>query len=154
MHGARVRLIVVPWAATLLVLALDSPAVALTAAEKYANSAFRATNAQRAELDLTRLGRHKCLIRMAAAQARRMANREEIFHQDLTKVLSGCDMQSVGENVAAGFRTGRAAVNKGWMRSPLHRLNIVNPTWRRMGIAARKGEDGRWYICQLFGRKV
>jgi uncharacterized protein YkwD len=152
--GARVRLIVALLAAALMVPALDTAAVAATAAEKYANSAFRATNAQRIERDLTKLDRHKCLRRMAVAHAKRMANREEISHQDLTKVLGRCNMQSVGENVAAGYKTGKAAVNKGWMNSPLHKLNIVNPAWRRMGIGARKGEDGRWYVSQLFGHKA
>lgn len=141
-------------AAMFIVPALDSAAVALTAAEKYANSAFRATNAQRAERDLTKLDRHKCLRRKAVAQAKRMANREEIFHQDVGKVLVDCQMQAGAENVASGFKTGKAAVNQGFMKSPVHQLNIVNPAWRKMGIGARKGDDGRWYICQLFGKKA
>ena len=140
-------------AALLVVPALAPPAAALTAAEKYANSAFRATNVQRAEHDLTQLDRHKCLRRMAVVHAKRMAEAEEISHQDLTKVLGRCNMQSVGENVAVGYKTGKATVNQGWMNSPLHKANIVNPAWRKMGIGARKGEDGRWYVCQLFGKK-
>lgn len=141
-------------AAMLIVPALAPPAAALTAAQKYANSAFRATNVQRAEHDLTKLDRHKCLRRMAVRHAKRMAGAEEISHQDLTKVLSRCNMQTVGENVATGYKTGKATVNKGWMNSPLHRLNILNPAWRKMGIGARKGEDGRWYVCQLFGERA
>ena len=140
-------------AAIFIVPAFDSAALALTPAEKYANSAFRATNAQRAERGLTKLDRHKCLRRMAVAQAKRMANREEIFHQDLGRVLGRCNMQAAAENVAAGYKTGKAAVNQGFMKSPVHQLNILNPAWRKMGIGARKGEDGRWYICQLFGKK-
>ena len=63
-------------------------------------------------------------------------------------------MRPSGENVASGFKTGKATVNQGWMKSPGHRLNILNPVYRRMGIGARKGDDERWYVCQLFGRKA
>ena len=134
--------------------ALDSSAVALTAAEKYARSAFKATNVNRVEHEVEKVDRHKCLRRLAVAQAKKMANREEIFHQDLGPVLTECGMRAVGENVASGFKSGKATVNQGWMKSPGHRVNILNPVYRLMGIGARKGDDDRWYVCQLFGRKA
>lgn len=153
-HGTRARVRLALLLAVLLVPALDSPAVARTAAEKYAHSAVKATNANRVDNDLEKVTLHKCLRKRAVVQARKMANREEIFHQDLVAVLTRCGMTNVGENVAVGFRTGRATVNKGWMKSPEHRVNILSPVFRRMGIGARKGDDGRWYVCQLFGKKA
>jgi uncharacterized protein YkwD len=60
----------------------------------------------------------------------------------------------VGENVAYGYPNGRSVVNDGWMRSPGHRANILNPDFRLMGIGARKGHDGRWYVAQVLGRKA
>lgn len=146
------RLMVVVVATCGSVAALDSSAVALTPAQEYARSAFRATNHQRVENDLDKVNRNKCLRRKAVAQAKKMANREEIFHQDLVDLLADCSMSNVGENVASGFETGKAAV-KGWMNSPDHRLNILNPVYELMGIGARKSH-GTWYICQLFGKKV
>ncbi len=37
------------------------------------------------------------------------------------------------------------------MHSDGHRANILNRGYRVMGIAARKGADGRWYVAQVFG---
>lgn len=153
MRGAATRVVTALVGALLLVPALGSTALALTAAEQYSNSAFRATNHHRAENDLDEVGRSKCLRRAAVAQARKMADQEQIFHQDLVALLTECGMSNVGENVASGFKTGRATVNKGWMKSPDHRLNILSPVFRVMGIGARKA-NGTWYVCQLFGKKA
>jgi uncharacterized protein YkwD len=152
-RGTASRIAVATAGALLLVPALGSPALALTPAEEYSNSAFRATNHQRVENDLDKVARSKCLRRTAVAQARRMADQQDIFHQDLVAVLAKCGMSNVGENVASGFKTGKAAVNKGWMQSPDHRLNILSPVFRLMGIGARKSH-GTWYVCQLFGKKA
>ncbi len=154
MHPTRARCVSALLLAVLAVPALESPAVALTAAEKYAHSAFKATNANRLENDLEKVTPHKCLRRKAVAQAKKMVNRQEIFHQDLVAVLTSCGMTNVGENVASGFKTGRATVNQGWMKSPEHRINILSPVFKRMGIGARKDDDGKWYVCQLFGKKA
>ena len=40
----------------------------------------------------------------------------------------------------------------GWMKSEDHRANILERRYRRMAIVARKGDDGRWYVSQVFGR--
>lgn len=117
----------------------------------YARGAFQATNHQRAERDLVRLDRSGCLQRKAVKQARKMAKRGEIFHQDLYSVLEDCELSSAGENVASGFPTGRATVNRGWMRSAGHRANILGADYRLMGLAARKA-DGVWYVAQVFGK--
>lgn len=154
MHGTRTRVLIALLLAVLTIPALDSPAAALTAAEKYAQSAFKATNVNRVEHGIDKVERHRCLRRLAVAQAKRMANREDIFHQDLGPVMTACGMRASGENVAVGFRTGKAAVNKGWMQSPTHKVVLLNPVYRHMGIGARKGDDDRWYVCQLFGRKA
>ena len=39
------------------------------------------------------------------------------------------------------------------MNSEGHRANILKPDYRLMGIGARKGSDGLWYVSQVFGRK-
>ena len=82
-----------------------------------------------------------------------MAHREQIFHQDLGVLLRTCGLSTAGENVAYGYPTGRSVVNNGWMHSEGHRANILNPAFKLMGIAARKGHDGSWYVSQVFGRK-
>jgi uncharacterized protein YkwD len=39
------------------------------------------------------------------------------------------------------------------MRSPGHRVNILQPKYRQMSIAARRA-GGVWYVAQVFGRKL
>jgi uncharacterized protein YkwD len=130
-----------------------SPADARSAAGKYAQQAFTATNANRTHNGLKALKPDDCLKHAAVQQAKAMAAREEIFHQDLGRVLRKCKVSSAGENVAYGFPSGKSVVNDGWMNSEGHRDNILNPSFRLMGIGARKGHDGQWYVAQVFGRK-
>jgi len=88
----------------------------------------------------------------ARRQAARMANDNQMSHQNLTRVMNRCNLSSVGENVAMGYPTGRAAV-KGWMRSPGHRANILRPSYRLLGMAVRTAPNGTKYACQVFGSK-
>ncbi|HET7719895.1 MAG TPA: CAP domain-containing protein [Acidimicrobiales bacterium] len=129
-----------------------SPASAATPAVQYGRAAFDATNDQRVRHDRRRLQRGDCLRDFAARHARRMAAREEIWHQDLQRVLEVCDLSWAGENVAAGFPSGRAVVKDGWMDSKSHRENLLARKFRRMSVVAREGDDGRWYVSQVLGR--
>ena len=45
-------------------------------------------------------------------------------------------------------------VNDGWMTSDGHRANILSSSFTIMGIGARKGHNGKWYVAQVFGRKA
>ncbi|KRF36489.1 CAP domain-containing protein [Nocardioides sp. Soil805] len=144
----------------LLALVLAVPATAATApaaaradgATSYAADAVRATNAARARHDLRALRSTRCLRRAATRQARAMARRESIWHQDIGAVMSTCGLGSVGENVAAGYPSGRAVVT-GWMGSEGHRANILEPRYRLVAVAARRGGSGTWYAAQVFGRR-
>jgi uncharacterized protein YkwD len=49
-----------------------------------------------------------------------------------------------GENVAYGYRTARA-VMRAWMNSPGHRANILNPSFRHVGVGVQRGADGLLY---------
>ena len=140
--------------AVLVALALvPAPdAVADTTAGSYSRAAFRTTNHQRVKHDRVRLRKGDCLRGFARKQAARMATREDALHQDLQPILKKCGMRLVGENVAAGFPSGRSVVIDGWMKSEDHRANILERRYRRMAIVARKGDDGRWYVSQVFGR--
>jgi len=145
-------------AATLAVLAATgtaaAPAQAQTPEGRYAQQAFSATNAQRTDEGLPVLAKNKCVRRAAVRQATRMAQREQMFHQDLGAVLASCHLSAAGENVAAGYPSGTSVVNNGWMNSEGHRANILSPSFTLLGIGARKGHDGRWYVAQVFGRKA
>ena len=148
----------IPLLATLTMLVAtgvaSSPSQAQSAGGKYAQQAFAATNANRTHNGLKALKANDCLKRMAVRQAKAMAQREEMYHQDLGAVMRACKLNTAGENVAYGYSTGKSVVNDGWMNSEGHRANILNPSFKLMGIGARKGHDGRWYVAQVFGRKA
>ena len=55
----------------------------------------------------------------------------------------------VGENIAMGQRSSGEVVTS-WMNSPGHRANILNPGYRRIGVAAYRTPEGTVYWCQQF----
>jgi uncharacterized protein YkwD len=63
---------------------------------------------------------------------------------------AGYLFSSIGENVAYGYGDA-AAVMSGWMNSPGHRQNILNPNYQEIGIGYAQGADGRPYWTQDFG---
>ena len=127
------------------------PASARSAAGTYANQTHRATNTVRVDNGLGKLGKQDCLKRYAAKQAKAMAAAKQMAHQDLGPIMDECKLAAAGENVAYGFADGKAVVDA-WMGSLGHKANILNPVYQLMGIAARKGDDGNWYVAQVFGR--
>jgi uncharacterized protein YkwD len=129
----------------------DVTAMRTSPRARYQRRAFATTNNRRADHGLTELRKADCVQRYAVRQAKRMAAQENMYHQQLGPILTECGLGAVGENVAYGFRTGRLVVNQGWMKSAGHRANILNPVYRLMGVGARKGDDGVWYVAQVFG---
>ncbi len=57
---------------------------------------------------------------------------------------------AVGENLAAGQETA-AEVMKLWMESPSHREIILDPKWKEIGLAVRRGGEYGTYWVQEFG---
>jgi hypothetical protein len=67
--------------------------------------------------------------------------------------IAGYDYQFAGENLAIGFLDSKE-VHEAWMKSPLHRQNILNPNYKEVGIAVLKGEfNGNevYVVVQHFG---
>jgi uncharacterized protein YkwD len=117
----------------------------------YAGDARSTTNARRVDHGRHRVGPQTCLQRKAARHAEQMASADRAWHQDLKRVVRACEMRKVGENVAVGFQSGRTTVNRGWMRSSSHRQNLLDRRFDAMGLAARRSDDGQWYVAQVFG---
>ena len=138
--------------AVLAVASVTAPAQATTVAD-YQRDIFSATNHQRARHDLAKFRHQDCVQRYAVRQAKRMAKQERMFHQDLGVVLDRCHLHKAGENVAYGFDLGVAVVKVGWMQSPPHRANILDPAFRLLGAGARRGDNGVWYAAQVFGQR-
>jgi hypothetical protein len=58
-----------------------------------------------------------------------------------------------GENVAYGYTTPATVMN-GWINSPGHRANLLNPNFREIGIGiASSPTSGRLYWSQEFGAR-
>ena len=127
-------------------------AQARTAAGDYAAEAVSATNVQRVANDRRRLRVNHCLKRMATKAARRMAEQQQMGHQSLDAIQDRCEMNWVGENVAYHYTSGTAVVDA-WMQSPDHRANLLNRHFRLVGIGARMGADGNWYVSQVLGSR-
>ena len=119
---------------------------------RYQKQARAVTNNKREAHDLVQLRYGKCVQRFAAKQARRMANQDRMFHQDLGPVMNRCNLNGAGENVASGYPTGRKVV-RAWMRSDGHRANILEPSYRILGMAMRRSDNGTPYAAQVFGRR-
>lgn len=124
-----------------------------SAAGRYSQKAHDATNKRRTEHGLKELRRTGCVQRFAVKWAKTMAAQTHMYHQELGPILAECGLNLVGENVAYGYPNGRAVV-AAWMNSEGHRANILRSDYRLMGIGARKGDDGLWYVSQVFGRKA
>lgn len=80
------------------------------------------------------------LTRLAQAQARAMAARNQLDHnaggafaERMRK--SGFDARTAVENISAGYHTLAEAFS-GWRDSPPHRANMLHKDVTRMGIAA------------------
>ena len=128
-----------------------APAPAATPSEvKRGTQVLQLVNAVRADHDKGRLRRHRCLQKLAARQAQRMADQRRMFHQDLSNIWKTCGGTTVAENVAY-TPAGPLSLVTLWLNSLPHRKNIL---WkfRLTGVAVRKGGD-YWYASQVFQRK-
>jgi uncharacterized protein YkwD len=118
--------------------------------DRYEADVVSGTNAERTSRELQPLSSEACVDRYAEQQAARMAAERRMYHQDLGPILHECNLRGVGENVAYGYPSGSAVV-AGWMGSSGHRANILNSSYRLLGVGAVQSSDGRWYAAQVFG---
>ncbi len=124
---------------------------------------IRLTNAERRKRGLKTLTQNRNLAKSAQFHADFMARNDCFAHRcpkepPLAQRVSraGYVYRGVAENIAAGAPTPSDVV-RGWMDSPGHRANILNPRMREIGIGyALLNEDGgretyRHYWVQNFG---
>ncbi|MEG8279908.1 CAP domain-containing protein [Streptomyces sp. AHA2] len=62
---------------------------------------------------------------------------------------AGYQWSTLGENIARG-QADAAAVMKSWMNSPGHRANILNCSFKELGVGVHFGDGGPWWT-QNFG---
>lgn len=101
------------------------------------------------------------LAQAAAAHADSMARQGYLEHRGRDGSTpaervdrTGYRWRSVGENIASGQTTAEQVVN-GWLASPEHCVNIMEPRYTEMGVAyvVNPGSEGGIYWAQVFGRR-
>lgn len=104
---------------------------------------------------------HSLLERSAQAHAADMATRNYFSHtsqdgRSFSQRISatGYNWRTVGENIAAGYPTPESVVD-GWLKSPGHCANIMNPAFREIGIGYSYSASSayKYYWVQDFGTR-
>ncbi|MFF8432094.1 sigma-70 family RNA polymerase sigma factor [Streptomyces sp. NPDC016566] len=65
---------------------------------------------------------------------------------------AGYRWSTYGENIAMGQQTPQSVMDS-WMNSPGHRANILNCSFKEIGVGVHKGSGGPWWT-QDFGAKL
>ncbi|MFD8734238.1 sigma-70 family RNA polymerase sigma factor [Streptomyces sp. NPDC059618] len=65
---------------------------------------------------------------------------------------AGYHWSTYGENIAMGQQTPQAVMDS-WMNSPGHRANILNCSFKNIGVGVHRGTGGPWWT-QDFGAKL
>ncbi len=112
-------------------------------------------NQSRAQAGLPPLKIDDRLVQAAREHSQRMAETRTLSH-----VLSGepgvadriaatgLHFNRSGENV--GYNSDFNGLHSGWMHSPPHRANILNPDYTLVGIGVARGSDGVYWATQDF----
>ena len=140
-------------AAAPLAMAATPASAALT----YQQQVVQLVNAQRAKVGCRALVSDARLARAAQAHSVDMAKRRYFSHTSLdgrTFVqrirAQGYTGSRLGENIAAGYRTP-STVMAAWMKSPGHKANILNCSFRAIGVGYATGGPYGTYWTQDFG---
>jgi uncharacterized protein YkwD len=117
-----------------------------------AEQLFALANQARAAAGAAPLKWDSALATAARQHCLRMAAEGPIAHQyagelDLSTraAQAGAHFSLIEENVA--FAPTPAAIHDGWMHSPGHRRNLLNPDVDRMGVAVVAGRDNLYAVA-------
>jgi hypothetical protein len=126
-------------------VAAGSPQVLGYATSISSSEIINLTNQQRAANGLGALATNAALNQAALAKAQDMFAKDYWAHcsPDGTCpwyfiTAAGYSYSTAGENLAKDFDTSQGVVD-GWMASPSHRDNILNTTYKDIGVAALNG---------------
>jgi hypothetical protein len=119
-----------------------------SASDRYEADVVSGTNAERTSRELQPLSSEACVDRYAEQQAARMAAVRRMYHQDLGPSCASATCA----RWARTWRTDtRADQRHGLNGIQRHRANILNSSYRLLGVGAVQSSDGRWYAAQVFG---
>ncbi|MEI4768228.1 CAP domain-containing protein [Psychrobacillus sp. FJAT-51614] len=114
------------------------------------------TNQERAKQGLKALQIDTKLTQSAQAKSQDMKDKNYFSHTSPTygspfdQMKSfGVAYKAAGENIAMGQRSAKEVVD-GWMNSPGHRENIMNPSYTHIGVGL--SDSGYYWTQQLIGK--
>lgn len=123
---------------------------------EFQNKVLELVNQERAKAGVKPLKGNLELSNVATIKSQDMIDKNYFDHNsptygspfDMMRKF-GIDFNMAGENIAYGQRTPEE-VMKGWMNSPGHRKNILNPEFEQIGIGIAKNSNGVTYWTQMF----
>ncbi|MFG2653477.1 sigma-70 family RNA polymerase sigma factor [Streptomyces sp. NPDC048436] len=128
------------------------------AGTSYSQEVTRLVNAERAKSGCGPVTLNSKLGKAAQGHSDDMAQRDFFDHTNPDGedpgdrvTAAGYKWTTYGENIAAGQRTP-ASVMDSWMNSSGHRANILNCSFKEIGIGYRQGSGGPWWT-QNFGAR-
>jgi uncharacterized protein YkwD len=117
-------------------------------------------NAIRREHHLVPLRGSAPLADVARRHAVDMANRDYVAHVnpdghnplDRTQRAGVEGFRLLAENIGASNVQGDrlASITEEWLRSPVHRENLLNPAFNSSGVGIVQTRDGRTLVVQLY----
>ncbi|WP_317441404.1 CAP domain-containing protein [Streptomyces collinus] len=132
----------------------SAPTSAAPAASGVAARIVALVNAERAKVGCSALTLNPTLTKVAQAHSQDMATHQNMSHTGSDGSSpgdritgAGYDWSSYGENVAYGYGTPEQ-VMAGWMSSPGHRANILNCSFKEIGVGLAQPNS---YWTQDFG---
>jgi len=122
---------------------------------------LRLLNESREKKKLPPLKPNPILFKVARAHSANMARQEKMAHElDGKKPKdrveeAGYDYRSVGENVAYAEKDDDplplAEIHDRWMKSKVHKDNILAAKFEEVGLGIEKNKKGDFYYTQVFG---
>ncbi len=122
---------------------------------------FEMTNQERLDQGLNPLTLSPELTRIARTHSQDMASRREMTHLSalgksyLERLVdAGFYFRTIGENVASSETFHSEFIHQGFMESPEHRENILDPDFEELGIGVVYSLDKKYFVTQDFVRPV
>lgn len=131
----------------------------MTGVKEIEMQVIKLVNQERTKNGLRPLAPNWELSRVARFKSEDMRDRQYFSHTSptygspFTMIRNfGLSFTAAGENIAAGQSTAQQ-VMQGWMNSPGHRQNILNPQFTQIGVGYATGGSMRYYWTQMFIRQ-